>query len=167
MSKKFFSAIFVLVGVLMFAGAGCGSKSLVDGEQTNNDPSVVNQDQGIPDTIATESPDKFYNSVEEIATPAGLPSELKSILNEACGEVKLTDIAGGFSDSGNNLLFYTWKNKPTAGKLISLFEENGYKVETVLGETLLAKKGNLSVGVQWIASNLEAEQQILVELTRE
>jgi len=51
--------------------------------------------------------------------------------------------------------------------LTSLFKENGYEVETVLGETLLAKKGNLSVNVQWVGSSLEVEQQILVELTKE
>jgi len=149
-------AVVAVVGVVYFVSQG-GSKEGAEGIESENLPN--GEEQGVSGDL--------YSSAKEVAAPTDLPSELTSILSEACGEVKLTDIAQDFSGSGGDLLFYIWKNKPTAEKLTSLFKENGYEVETVLGETLLAKKGNLSVNVQWVGSSLEVEQQILVELTKE
>jgi len=163
--KIFISGFALIFGALLLVGAGCSNKSLTD--DAGNQDALNDGGSGAPAGEGEENSADIYGSVEEIAAPAGLPSELKSLLSEACGEVKLTTLTYNLAGMNTDLMVYTWKNKPTEEKLMSLFKKNGYEVETVLGETLLAKKGNLSVNVQWVGSSLEVEQQILVELTRE
>lgn len=160
---KIFSISAVLIfGTVILLGAGCGSQNVIDAEkQTEVNPPVVGQE--IPDTIATESPDKFYNSIEEIAAPAGLASELKSIFGEACGKVKLTTFMRDFPVQGTDELVYVWKNKPTEEELISAFKKNGYTIEeSGGGGMLLVEKGNGAITVDWDSPDRADGHEIVI-----
>ena len=147
MNTKIYGVALLLAGVLVFAGAGCGNQNVIDAEkQTGVNPPV--RGQQVPDTIATESPDKFYNSVEEISSPNALAGELKSILGEACGGAKLTIFNHNLPTQGTDELIYVWKNKPTEEALIGVFEKNGYKIE-FSGGIGIAEKGNSTLSVDW------------------
>jgi len=162
MNKKIFGIAFLLAGVLILAGAGCGSQNVIDAEkQTGVNPPVAGQ--GIPDSIATESPDKFYNSTEEIAAPAGLASELKSIFAEACNGAKLTTFNRDFPAQGADMLVYVWKNKPTEEELISAFKKNGYTIEeSGGGGMLLVEKENGALTVDWDSPDRADGHEIVI-----
>jgi len=160
MKKIFFSIMFLLVGVLVFTIAGCSDKG-----QTNINSTA--DDLNISDVSATESPDKFYNSVEEIVAPVGMVSELKSIFSEACGAVKLTTLDYDFPAEGADMLVYAWKNKPTEEELISALEKNGYKIEASGGGGMLyVKKGNIDLTVDWDSPDREGGNEIVVLVTK-
>lgn len=169
MNKKIFSTIFILAGVLVLTGAGCGNQNLTGvQQQANVNLPAGNQEAADKiDSIATESPNKFYNSVEEIVAPTGLPSELKSLLSEACGEVKLTTLTYNLAGTNTDLLVYTWKNKPTEEKLMSLFKKDGYEVEMLVVGIFTATKDRSSLTVDWNSPDREDLHEIVVSAATE
>lgn len=104
----------------------------------------------------TEQPTDYYGIAKEISAPGALTSEIKSILNDACGSVKLTAVYNDFAGPGNNMYVYVWKNKPTAEKLESAFVKKGYTVESS-GEALILKKDKLMIAVSW-AEEIERQE---------
>lgn len=139
MDKKIFSLV-LLTGVLVLIGAGCGNKNINNGQPASDNAALPAADENANST-------DIYRSAKEIATPNALASELKSILSEACGEVKFTAKYGGGGIPAT--LVYVWKNKPTAEKLESAFKKNGYSIE-VPGEALIVKKGNEVLSISWV-----------------
>ncbi len=129
MNKRIAGVVF-LAGVLALAGVGCGDKS-----------STAVQKSVAADSAARCGPTR------EVAAPDALTGELKSILNEACGEIKLTVSAEDNSAAVTDLVF-SCKNKLTAEKLESAFSKRGYKVE-IAGESLTAKKGENALNISW------------------
>lgn len=129
MNKRIAGVVF-LAGVLALAGVGCGDKS----------PTAV-QKSAAADSAARCGPTK------EVAAPDALTGELKSILNEACGEVKLVASADANSAAFTDLVF-VWQKKPVAEKLKSVFEKHGYKVE-ITDESLTAEKGENALNISW------------------
>ena len=111
-----------------------------------------------------------YSSAQEIVVPtgsaAGLASELKSIFGEVCGGAKLTTLNYNFPVQGSDMLVYVRKNKPTEEKLTSAFEKNGYELEGS-GEILFAKKGGLTLTVDWASPDREEGQEIVILTTKE
>lgn len=159
---KIFAVFMLISGAILLMGAGCGNQSVTDAEnKTDINPPAAGQQ--IPDTVATESPDKFYNSVEEIAAPAGLASELKSIFSAACDGAKLTTYMRDFPAQGADELIYVWKNKPTEEELISAFLKNGYTIEESGGGGMLfVKKGDISLIVDWDSPDRADGHEIVV-----
>lgn len=131
MNKKFLGIMFVLAGVLIFAGAGCGDKSVTDAEkQTNTNPTDL------------------CDSTKEAPSSNDMANEIKLILNEAGAEVKLT--SDFQKDSPNEgLLVYVWEKKPTAEKIENAFRKHGYQTE-ISGGSLIATKINTILNISWI-----------------
>ncbi|MDP1759969.1 MAG: hypothetical protein Q8L01_00660 [Candidatus Woesebacteria bacterium] len=129
MDKRIAGVVF-LAGVLVLAGVGCGDKS-----------STAVQKSATADSADRCGPTK------EVAAPDALTGELKSILNEACGEVKLIANVEDNSAAATDLVF-VWRKKPTAEKLESAFKKRGYEME-IAGETLVATKGEVTLNISW------------------
>ncbi|MFA5934299.1 MAG: hypothetical protein WC827_00200 [Candidatus Paceibacterota bacterium] len=90
----------------------------------------------------------IYGSIKEVVSPSAFASEIKSILSEACGGAKLSQVLKD-PISGSDIFVYVWKNEPTAENLESSFGKKGYTIE-MSGESLLVKKGNLVVSISWM-----------------
>lgn len=105
------------------------------------------ENTGLGNLPEEESKD-LYASAKEISSPNAVASEVKSILGEACGGVKLTEVYPNASGPGNDMVVYVWKDKPTEEKLISAFEKEGYEMESP-GSPLFVKKGNVEVVISW------------------
>lgn len=129
MNKKIAGVVF-LAGVLALVGVGCDAKS----------PTAVQKQ-------TNTNPTDLCGPTKEVAAPDALTGELKSILNEACGEVKLIASVEDNSAAVTDLVF-VWQKKPTAEKLESVFKKRGYKVE-IAGEFLTAKKGEETLNISW------------------
>jgi len=152
MNKKIYGVAFFLVGVLVLMGAGCAKN------EAASLASMPNTETGTPQGAGNAD---LYNSAEEIAAPAGLASELKSIFSEVCGGAKLTTLNYDFPAQGADMLVYVWKNKPTEEKLISAFEKKGYELDGA-GEILFFKKGNLTYTIDWASADRADGQEIVV-----
>lgn len=124
--------------------------------QANIEKKYADLEKGIspfdsdPTGFGTETPQPtadIYGSTKEVAAPTALASEMKSILSEACGEVKLSEVLKD-AVSNYDIYVYVWKNTPTTEKIENALKNSGYIVE-VLGEVLIANKGNLNITVSW------------------
>lgn len=149
MNKKIFGIIF-LAGVLVLMGAGCGGNEIVS-PQTGT---VGGEEEAKTD---------LYGSAEEISSIDAIAGELKSILSEACGAVKLTEEYPPNPVSGH-MFVYVWRDKPTAEKLESAFKKYGYTIEAS-GEALIVKKGDIVIPVSWVEEM--DSQEIGVAITKE
>ena len=163
--KIFISGFALIFGALLLVGAGCSNKSLTD--DAGNQDALNDGGPGVPAGEGEEDSADVYGSAEEIATPAGLPSELKSLLSEACGEVKLTTLTYNLAGMNTDLMVYTWKNKPTEEKLMSLFKKNGYEVETLVVGIFTATKDRSFLTVDWNSADREEGHEIVVSSDHE
>lgn len=144
MYKKLFGVTFLLFGVLIFMGLGCGGKGLNKFQkQTNTNTADV------------------CGPTKEVSSSNALAQELKAILNEAGAKVTLiTDLAPDSPTEGT--LVFVWKEKPTAKNLENAFKKYGYKVE-IVGESITAAKGNANFSINLAEG--ENCQKISVRLT--
>lgn len=140
MDRKIFGLILI-IGAVVLIGAGCGGNknSTNGGGQATENVALSTENENVNST-------DIYGSAKEIAMPNALARELKSILGEACGEVKFTH---QYALGGTSILVFVWKDKPTAEKLENAFKNGGYSIE-VPGEALIVKKGNLVLAVSWV-----------------
>ncbi len=146
MNKKIFGVIFVLAGVLVFAGVGCSKNSITDTQKQTN----VNSTD-------------LCDSAKEVEAPNELAKGLKKIFSEAGGEIKLINNIKQNSSAVDTLV-YVWKNKPKAEKLENTFKKYGYKVE-ILGLIMIAKKGDITLSVS-STEGLEC-QEVVVNIADE
>jgi hypothetical protein len=167
MSKKTLGIILV-VAVVAVAGVAYlvyqgGSKNGAGGTGVGNLPGEgENTGIEIPQGGEQGAQKDPYSSAEEIAAPAGLPSELKSIFSGICGGVKLTILDYNFPTQGVDTLVYVWKNKPTEEKLRNAFEKNEYVIEELGNGLLNLKKGNLYIVIDYGTPDREEGQEIVV-----
>lgn len=122
--------VFLLSGALIVVCAGCGNKNLANVQKQIN-----------------AKPADICGTTKEISSSNSLANELKSILDEACGEAKLTEDIKQDSPTEGTLV-YVLKNKPAADKLKSAFKKHGYKIE-ISGESLIAAKGKTIFNISW------------------
>ena len=149
MNKKIFGVIFVLAGILVFAGVGCADKSITKApketntnQTANNNP--IDTNPAITNLMNADSSD-LCNSAVEIEAPNALAKELKSIFNEAGGEMKFIANFPQDSQTGDTFI-YLVKNKPTTAKLESAFKKHGYKIE-MSGSVMVVAKKNLNFSI--------------------
>jgi len=144
MNKKIVGVAFLLVGVLIFAGAGCVKKSpAVDTQKQTGGEPVKTEQTNVEQTKTV--PTDTCNSTTEIEPPNALAKELKSIFNEAGGDIKFIANFPKDAQTGDTYV-YILKKKPTTTKLENAFKKHGYKIE-MSGNIMVVSKDNLYLSV--------------------
>ena len=141
MNKKIFCATFFMAGAIVLLGVGCGSVPSVVTPNTNTETGTLGG--------GDEENGDIYGSAKDLVAPNALVSEVKSILSDACGQVKLTELLQD-PTSKAEIWVYTWKNEPTEQKLINAFRKQGYVID-IPGEPLFVKKSDTTLVVSWAA----------------
>lgn len=148
MNKKFLGVAIFLVGVLIFMGAGCAKKSPSAGtqKQTDNNPAKTEQTNGpaVANLMSAES-SGICESATEIDPPNAQAKEIKTIFNEAGGQMKF--IATLPKDSLTEETFiYVLENKPPAAKIEAAFKKHGYEI-IVSDNAVLVSKNNVNLSI--------------------
>ena len=152
MNKKI-GIVFLLVGVLLLVGVGCAKQApAVPSTNVNNGA----------DTVVTDKNGKtdIYASAKDISSTNSVASEVKSILKDACGAVKLTDILID-PISKSDIFVYVWKDKPTTEKLESAFTKAGY-ISEFPGDILMVTKGSTNLAISWQEESESQEIGVMI-----
>lgn len=154
MNKKK-SIVFLAIGVLLVFGTGCVKQG------PTTPASNLEKETGkiVVDTDNNEKID-IYSSAKDISSTNPLAGEVESILKDACGAVKLTQVLKD-PISKSDILVYVWKDKPTTEKLENAFIKNGYTAE-ILGETIIANKGTTILAISWLEEMDSQEIGVMV-----
>ncbi|MFZ2038353.1 MAG: hypothetical protein WAV11_00205 [Minisyncoccia bacterium] len=136
--------------VTMKKTGATGFESLggLTGQLPNAGDGISNGDEPSPADGDNEKPIDYYNSTKDITSLSSVANEVKTILGEACGAVKLKQVLKD-PMSKADIFVYVWKEEPTAENLESSFVKNGYTIE-MSGESLIVKKGDLAIAVSWV-----------------
>ena len=153
MNKKIFGIAFILTGVLVFTGVGCVNKSPADAQKQTK----VNPTTNANFLIANST--DVCNLATETEAPNAQAKELKSIFNEAGGEMKFIINIPQDSQTGDTFV-YVLKNKPTTKKLESAFKKHGYKI-VMSGDMMIVTKGLLNFSIS-LTDKGECQQVVIM-----
>jgi len=145
MHKKLLGLTLILVGILIFMGAGCAGKQVAPAptKETNTKQATDNPTQAGPAVTDLMNADSsgLCASATETEAPDSQAKELKTIFNEAGGEMKFLADLPQDAQTGDTYI-YVLKKIPTTAKLENAFKKHGYKIE-LSGSLMVVSKNNL------------------------